>query len=73
VTPQQLLDAAELIAEVNARDGLDVDTSISPSYLREQARELLDDEAAVERWRAARAAGVEDIPWAILGENLEQS
>lgn len=40
MTADQLRAAAELIETVNARDGLSPDCSISPSYLRETAKEL---------------------------------
>jgi hypothetical protein len=40
MTPQQLRDTAELIEQINARDGLALHTPIGPNYLRREAERM---------------------------------
>lgn len=40
MTPQQLLDAAEVIEQTNAMENLPLDAPINPSYLRAEAARI---------------------------------
>jgi hypothetical protein len=40
MTPQQLRDAAELVEQLNARDGYNISEPISPADLRSEAARM---------------------------------
>lgn len=42
MTPQDLIAAAETIEELNARDGLGLNCTVSPLYLRKEAQKMED-------------------------------